>query len=222
MIQVCSVFTPPASWPCSQHSQCTFTFFASLIQRLTVFIGEIFKIELIQLWLSSFDFILLCLCQQGWGVPSFVTGLFFSSNVKHLYRVIVTFNLFFSQADNSWNPPSESLFFSGWCFVHEYLFSELSPADCTAFLKWGFKAEHEKFLPLHSFTFHIFKSVNRYLVVFRLSYDNSALKVHVEVKNKFLHLWIENLNSFFSFEFILTDVLEVLSLPTGWKSCLLF
>lgn len=47
---------------------------------------------------------------------------FFPWNVKYLYRVI-TFNLSFS--GNSWNPPLETLFFSAWPFLHEYLLSFL-------------------------------------------------------------------------------------------------
>lgn len=158
--------------------------------------------------LFSFHFILFCLCQQGWGVPPFVTGFFFSSNVKYLYRVIITFNLFFSQADNSWNPPSESLLFNCWLFVHEYLFSELSPADCTVFLKWGFTAEHEKFLPFHNFIFHIFNNHYYYYYIFLKKNQNRVLKVHFEVKKKLWSLWTGFF--FFSFEFILRDALEIL------------
>lgn len=49
-------------------------FFHCLYNTMSVLMGKIFKVELIQFFLS---FIFLCLCQKGWGVPLFVTGLFF-------------------------------------------------------------------------------------------------------------------------------------------------
>lgn len=147
-----------------------FSFIGSIIQCLSLWV----RFSRLNLSRSSFHLFPYAFCQQGWRVP-FVTGFFFSLNVKYLYRVI-TLNLFFS--DNSWNPPLETLFFQCLTLLHECLFSELSPPDCTAFLKWGFKAKQEKFP--HSLIYS--KTVNCNLVAFLLSYQNSVLDVHVEAK----------------------------------------
>lgn len=118
---------------------CSFSFISSILQCLSLWI----RFSRLNFSRSFFHLLPYAFCQQGWRVPLFVTGLVFSLNVKFLYRVM-TFNLLFS--DNSRNSPLEDLFFSVWPLLHECLFSELSPSDCTAFLKWGLKAKQEKFL----------------------------------------------------------------------------